>query len=76
MSTIELPNSWINPDLDLVGIDANALAIVGAVSKALRKVGNSKEVIDAYRDEAMSGDYDHLLRASIAYAGQNSNWAT
>lgn len=60
---------WINPDLDLVGIDGNAFAVMGAVSRALRRAGNPPAVVDAYRKEATAGDYDNLLAVSMAYAG-------
>jgi len=60
---------WINPEVDLVGVDGNAGAIMGTVSRGLRRAGNPKEVIDAFREEAMSGDYDHLLSTSMLYAG-------
>lgn len=42
----------------LIGNDGDPFAIMGAVSKALRRAG-----IDPtpYVNEAMSGDYDHLL---------------
>ncbi len=69
MSTITLHPDWINPDFDLVGVDGNAFAVMGAVRRALRQAGNSSEVIDAYTDEAKSGDYDHLLAVSMEYAG-------
>lgn len=45
----------------LVGEDGNAFAILGRVTKALRKGGVSREEADAFLHEAMSGDYDHLL---------------
>ncbi|NLS80141.1 MAG: hypothetical protein GXY76_23115 [Chloroflexi bacterium] len=45
----------------LVGEDGNAFAILGRVTKALRKGGVSREEVDAFLHEAMSGDYDHLL---------------
>ena len=60
---------WINPELDLVGVDGNALSVVGYVAQGLKDAGNSREVIDTYRREALSGDYDNVLRVSMAYAG-------
>lgn len=47
--------------VQLTGNDGNAYAIMGAVSKALRKAGATKEQIDQYMSESMSGDYNHLL---------------
>lgn len=46
----------------LVGEDGNAFSIIGRVQRALRTKGVSAEEIDAFRAEATSGDYDHLLR--------------
>ena len=50
----------------LVGINGNAFVIMGAVSRALKKAGK-EELIDRFIEEAMSGDYDHLLRTAMAY---------
>lgn len=47
--------------LELVGLDGNAFAIMGAFSQAARRQGWSKQEIDVVLDEAKSGDYDHLL---------------
>ena len=40
---------------------------MGNVARALRRAGNSPAVIQQFRDEAMSGDYDHLLQTALAY---------
>ena len=45
----------------LIGTDRNAFAILAKVKDALRRGGQSREFIDAFMKEAMSGDYDHLL---------------
>lgn len=45
----------------LVGEDGNAFAILGRVITAMRRAGCTKEEIDAFKTEATSGDYDHLL---------------
>ena len=60
---------WINPHADLVGVDGNAFAVMGYTCKALRRAGNSDEVVAAYQAEAMGGDYDTLLGASMRYCG-------
>lgn len=49
----------------LVGVDGNAYAVMGYVSKAMRETGFSKDEIDRYHKAAMSGDYDNLLRVSV-----------
>jgi hypothetical protein len=57
------------PDIDvqLSGNDGNAFAIMGSVSKALRRAGVSAEEIEQYREESMSGDYDNLLRTAMKW---------
>lgn len=57
------------PDVEvqLVGQDGNAYAIMGAVSSALRRHGVEKEEIDIYTAESMSGDYNHLLQTAMAW---------
>jgi hypothetical protein len=54
-------------EVQLTGQDGNAYAIMGAVQKALRKAEVSKEEIDEYLKESMSGDYNHLLRTAMAW---------
>jgi hypothetical protein len=51
--------------VQLIGKDGNAFAIMGAVQRALRKAGASKEEINQYLKDAMSGDYDNLLRTTM-----------
>lgn len=51
--------------VQLVGEDGNAFAIMGRVKSALRDAGVTKEEIDKYTEESMSGDYDHLLRTAM-----------
>ena len=58
---MDLPATLKKGELQLVGIDSNAFAVMGAVNKALRRAGNTKEDMDAVRDAMMSGDYDNLL---------------
>ena len=56
---VELRQTGIK--VKLVGTDGNAWALIGRVSQALRRGGQSKEFIDAFVKEATSGDYNHLL---------------
>ena len=53
------------PVVKLTGTDGNAFAIMGKVSSALRRAGYTAEEVEQYQTEAMSGDYDHLLRVSM-----------
>ena len=50
----------------LVGTDGNAFAILGKVSQALKKAGYV-DLAKEFRDEAMKGDYNHLLQTCMDY---------
>lgn len=63
MSTIK----YEHINVQLTGNDGNAFAIMGAVSKALRDEGVSKDEIAEYTKESMAGDYDHLLQTAMAW---------
>ena len=56
-----------NIEVQLVGQDGNAFAIMGAVTKALRQNGYTPDDIDEYKKAAMSGDYDNLLRVTMEW---------
>ena len=52
---------------NLVGVDGNAFAVMGATKAMLRRAGASDAYVAAYLQEAMSGDYDRLIATSMAY---------
>lgn len=54
-------------EVELVGHDSNAFSIMGAVSNALRKGGVTKDEINEYTTQSMSGDYDNLLRTAMEW---------
>lgn len=54
-------------EVELVGNDGNAFAIMGAVSKALKRAKVSEAEVKQYMAESMSGDYDNLLRVAMAW---------
>ena len=54
-------------EVELLGKDGNAFMIMGLVVRAMKKAHVDPEVIEAYQDEAMSGDYDNLLRVTGEY---------
>ncbi len=56
------------PDVSvkLAGEDGNAFFILSRVKRALERAGH-KEAAEQYMEEAMSGDYDHLLRTTMEY---------
>lgn len=51
----------------LVGNDGNAFFIIGRVAQAMQRGGVPKDTIDAYKKEAMSGDYNKVLTTSMDY---------
>ena len=53
--------------VELVGHDGNAFAILGKVSRALRKGGATKEEVDEFMAEATSGDYENLLATCMRW---------
>ena len=56
--------------MQLVGIDGNAFAILGAFNRAALKQKWTHEEVKTVIDEATSSDYNHLL-ATIAYHVQS-----
>jgi hypothetical protein len=53
--------------LELVGLNGNAYALLGAFRCAARKQGRSPDEIKKVMTEATSGDYDNLLRVLVSY---------
>lgn len=53
------------PRCQLLGIDGNAFSIMGAVNRVLRNAGYSGTARDAFREEAMSGNYDHVIQTAL-----------
>jgi hypothetical protein len=49
------------PEVELIGRDGNAFAILGACRKAARKAGWSPEKTAQVLAEMTAGDYNHLL---------------
>lgn len=65
----------IKARLTLVGLDGNAFSVIGTVRNGLRKACReagfdsvkTAAIIAQFSDEAMSGDYDNVLRAAIRW---------
>ena len=49
----------------LVGEDGNAFAIIGRIQKAMRRAKIDEGEIKEFVDDAMSGNYDHLLQVAM-----------
>jgi pyrroline-5-carboxylate reductase len=58
-----------HPDITvkLAGSDGNAFAILGKVRRALIENGVSKEEAAQFMQEAMTGNYDHLLQTCMRW---------
>lgn len=56
------------PDVtvQLTGRNANAMFIIAAVRRALRRVA-TREELEEFTTEAMSGDYDNVLQTSMRW---------
>jgi hypothetical protein len=55
------------PDLKIIGEDGNAFNILGLARRAATKAKWPADKIDKYLEEAMSGDYSHLLAITAKY---------
>lgn len=53
--------------VQLIGNDGNAMSIMSNVGRALMRHGVPKEEVNAFYQEAMSGDYNHLLRTAMRW---------
>jgi hypothetical protein len=60
---------WINPDVDLAEVNGQRLRGDGVRDRAPAPRRQPRRCDHAYKAEAISGDYDHLLQTSMAYAG-------
>lgn len=60
-------NSQAKPTVKLIGEDGNAFVILGKVKSAMRRAGIDNNTINQYMEEAMSGDYNHLLQTTMKY---------
>ncbi len=69
MTNTETTTTPIHPDIEvqLSGRDGNAFAIIAAVMRGMERAGVDQSERDKFKTEAMSGDYDHLLRTAMRY---------
>lgn len=61
--TIKFPDVTVQ----LTGQDGNAFMIISRTTRELKRGGASKEEQDEFMNEAMSGDYDHVLQTVMAW---------
>ena len=57
------------PDIkvQLTGQNGNALVLIGLVQKALRRAKVRDDEISLFVEQAMSGDYDNVLRTCMEW---------
>jgi len=56
-----------NITVTLTGRDGNAFAVIGHCRGAAWDAGLPEHEIAAFTDEAMEGDYDHLLQTAMRW---------
>ena len=54
-------------EVQLTGEDGNAFAVMAAVIRGMRKAGATPVDVADFQKEAMSGDYNNLLRTALAW---------
>ncbi len=57
----------MKPTVKLIGQDGNAFGILGECLKSAKRAGWSKDQIDAFKTEAMSGDYENVIATACKY---------
>lgn len=62
--TLDLPPVAVSFD----GVDGNALALLGHWRVAAREQGWAEADIEAVSQEAMAGNYEHLLRTLFGHS--------
>lgn len=60
--TAELCAEEEKPTLEIIGKDGNVFNILGLAVRAARKAGWDEKRIEKFKEDAMSGDYDNVLR--------------
>jgi hypothetical protein len=53
--------------VQLTGQDSNAFMILGLCRRAAKEAGLSQQEIDAFYQEATSGDHDHLIQTAMRW---------
>ena len=67
MTTEEIVEGASKPEVQLVGADGNAYAILGKCKAKGKEAGWTVAQQNAFFNEATSGDYDHLLQTAMQY---------
>ncbi len=62
-----MPPKYPNITVQLTGQDSNAFMILGLCRRAAKEAGLSQQEIDAFYQEATSGDHDHLIQTAMRW---------
>jgi len=65
------PNGQVKPAVQLIGQDSNAMSIVARCSRAMRDAGWLPDEVAAFSEEALSGDYNHVLQTCMTFCDVN-----
>ena len=60
-------DAYQRPEVQLIGENGNAFAIMARTGQALRQAGVPDDLLEQYYKEAKSGDYDNLLRVTMEW---------
>lgn len=61
--TVKFPDVTVQ----LSGQDGNAFMIISRTTRELKRGGATKQEQDEFMQDAMSGDYDHVLQTVMAW---------
>jgi hypothetical protein len=54
-------------EVQLIGLDGNAMALIAATRRALRRGGATPEQVAEFTAEATSGNYDNVLQTIMRW---------
>ena len=60
-------SKYPNITVKLVGQDGNAFNLLAIMRRELKRNGVSSEEVNQFMEEAMNGNYDHLLQTCIKW---------
>lgn len=60
-----MESKYPHVSVQMLGESGNAMSIIGRVAGALLRAKVPKEEVDEFVEEAMSGDYDHVLQTVL-----------
>lgn len=61
------PVRYPNIDVQLIGQDSNGFNLIGLVRREMKRAGVGEAERNQFSNEAMSGDYDHLLQTFMKW---------